>query len=72
MSKTIVNAEYVVVYGDSPSELSNKVNKYIKQEYRPEGSHQVVVMRQECRYRGDQLIDTLNKIEYSQTLIKWP
>ena len=62
--------EYKVIYGDSPSELSSKVNQYINEGWKLLGSHQVVVMRQECRYRGDQLIDTLNKLEYSQTIIK--
>jgi hypothetical protein len=62
--------EYKVVYGDSPSELTRLVSENLKDGWELSGSHQVVVRRQQNRYRGDQHIDTFNDLEYSQTLIK--
>ena len=62
--------EYKVIYGESPSELTTKVNMYIGEGFEPIGSHQVVVVREQNRYSGTQHMDTLNKLEYSQTLIK--
>ena len=34
------------------------------------GSHQVVIRRQQNRFRGDQHVDTLNELEYSQTITR--
>ncbi len=62
--------EYKVIYGESPSELSSKVNQYINEGFEPVGSHQVVVLREQNRYSGTQHMDTLHKLEYSQTMIK--
>lgn len=62
--------EYKVVYGGSPSELTRLVSENIKNGWEPSGSHQVVIQRQQNRYRGDQHTDTVNELEYSQTLIK--
>ena len=62
--------EYKVVYGDSPSELTRLVSENLNNGWELSGSHQVVVRRQQNRYRGDQHIDTVNDLEYSQTLIK--
>jgi hypothetical protein len=62
--------EYKVVYGDSPSELTRLVSENLQNGWELSGSHQVVIRRQQNRYRGDQMIDTINEIEYSQTLIK--
>lgn len=62
--------EYKVVYGESPSELTRLVSENLNNGWELSGSHQVVVRRQQNRYRGDQHIDTVNELEYSQTLIK--
>lgn len=63
--------EYKIVSGDSPNELTNKVNGYISEEgWTPVGSHQVVIRREQNRYSGQQHMDTLNQLEYTQTLIK--
>lgn len=62
--------EYKVIYGDSPNELNQKVNTHLQDGWEIVGSHQVVIRRQQNRYRGDQMMDTLNEIEYTQTLIK--
>lgn len=63
--------KYKVVSGGSPNELTDKVNILLETgEWFINGGHQVVILRQQNRYRGDQHIDTLNEIEYTQTLIK--
>lgn len=62
--------EYKIVYGGSPMELTNVVTKYLQEGWEIIGSHQVVVIQSQNRFRGDQHIDTRNEIEYSQTLIK--
>lgn len=62
--------KYKVVSGGSPNELTSKVNELLNEGWEILGGHQVVILRQQNRYRGDQHIDTLNEIEYTQTLIK--
>ena len=62
--------EYKLVYGGSPSELTTKVNERIKEGWEIIGSHQVVIHREQNRYSGMQLMDTLNQLEYSQTMCK--
>jgi len=62
--------EYKIVYGDSPSEINTKVNEMINNGWEPIGSHQVVVRREQNRYSGSQHMDTLNQLEYTQTMCK--
>ena len=64
--------DYKIVSGGSPRELTDKVNVLLETgEWFINGSHQVVILRQQNRYRGgDQHTETVNDIEYSQTLIK--
>lgn len=62
--------EYKVLYGDSPNELNKKVSTHVKEGWKLSGSHQVVIRRQQNRFRGDQHVDTLNELEYSQTMIR--
>ena len=62
--------EYKIVNGGSPSELTTKVNEKIKEGWEPISSHQVVIHREQNRYSGQQHMDTLNQLEYSQTMCK--
>ena len=62
--------EYKIVYGDSPSDINTKVNEMINDGWEPIGSHQVVVRREQNRYSGSQHMDTLNQLEYTQTMVK--
>jgi hypothetical protein len=62
--------EYKVVYGESPSELTRSVSENLNNGWELSGSHQVVIRRQQNRYSGQQWMDTVNQLEYSQTLIK--
>ena len=62
--------EYKIVSSSSPQGLSNSINLLIGEGWEPVGSHQVVIVKNQNRYRGDQHIDTINETEYSQTMIK--
>ena len=42
----------------------------MKEGWTPVGSHQVVIRREQNRFSGQQHMDTLNQLEYTQTLIK--
>jgi hypothetical protein len=62
--------EYKIVYGDSPSDINTKVNEMINNGWEIVGSHQVVIRREQNRYSGSQHMDTLNQLEYTQTMCK--
>ena len=62
--------EYKIVTSSSPQGLTNTINLLIGEGWEPVGSHQVVIVKNQNRYRGDQHIDTINETEYSQTMIK--
>jgi hypothetical protein len=61
--------KYQIVSGDSPHELTSKINKLITDGWKPIGSHQVVITREQNRYSGSQHMDTINKAEYTQTMM---
>lgn len=62
--------EYKVINAGSTSELTEKVTMLLNLGWTPIGVHQVVVKHQQNRYRGTQHMDTINQLEYSQTLMK--
>lgn len=62
--------EYKIVSAGSPNELTTKVNERLNDGWEIVGSHQVVIHREQNRYSGMQHMDTLNQLEYSQTMIK--
>ena len=62
--------EYKIVSSSSPQGLTNTINLLIGEGWEPVGSHQVVIVKNQNRYRGDQHIDTINETEYSQSMIK--
>jgi hypothetical protein len=62
--------EYKIVNGGSPNELTTKVNEKLNDGWELVGSHQVVIHREQNRYSGQQHMDTLNQLEYSQTMCK--
>ena len=70
MKQNTTTMEYKIIEGGSPNEITKKVNELIKEGWTPVGSHQVVVRREQNRYSGQQHMDTLNQLEYTQTLIK--
>jgi hypothetical protein len=62
--------EYRVIVSHSGYDLTDKVNQLISEGWIPIGSHQSVIKHEQNRFRGDQHMDTINDIEYSQTLIR--
>ena len=62
--------EYKIVSAGSPNELTTKVNERLKDGWELIGSHQVVIHREQKRYSGMQHMDTLNQLEYSQTMCR--
>ena len=62
--------EYKIVNGGSPSELTTKVNEKLNDGWELVGSHQVVIHREQNRFSGQQHMDTLNSLEYTQTMCK--
>jgi hypothetical protein len=62
--------EYKIVNGGSPSDLTTKVNEKLNDGWELVGSHQVVIHREQNRFSGQQHMDTLNSLEYSQTMCK--
>jgi hypothetical protein len=66
----LINMEYKIVYAVAPSYLNNEVNNLIKEGWKPIGGHQVVVKHIQNRFSGNQHKDTINELEYTQTMIK--
>lgn len=62
--------EQKIITSSSASGLNEKIQKMIEEGWKPLGSHQVVVKHSQNRFAGMQHIDTINEIEYSQTIIK--
>jgi len=62
--------EYKVIRSSSLDTLNEKVNEHYSSGYKPIGSHQVVILKSQNRFSGTQHMDTINTIEYSQTMKK--
>jgi hypothetical protein len=62
--------EYKIVKSSTASGLTEVVNMYMAEGFKPIGSHQVVTTRELNRFRGSQHADTLIDNEYSQTMVK--
>ena len=62
--------EYKILVGESPNELTRLVNEKLNDGWELLGSHQVVIRREQNRYSGQQHMDTLNQLEYTQTMCR--
>jgi len=62
--------EYNILYAPSPEGLVKKVEEHMKQGWKPIGGHSVVEEHRQNRYSGSQHMDTIIKVEYSQTIVK--
>jgi hypothetical protein len=62
--------EYKIATANTASELASKVNDLIKDGWQIVGSHQVLIKHQQNRFRGEQHVDTINDLEYTQTLTR--
>lgn len=60
---------YKIIISHSANDLTNQINELVKQHWEPVGSHKVVIKHQQNRFRGQQHVDTLNELEYSQTMV---
>jgi hypothetical protein len=61
--------KYVILRASDSSRLAEKVNQHIEEGFQPVGSHQVVTTRELNRFRGNQHADTINEVEYTQTMV---
>jgi hypothetical protein len=62
--------KYRIVSSSSPEGLQNKVNELIEEGFTPTGGVNVNIIRQQNRYSGSQHMDTINSLEYVQSLVK--
>lgn len=69
MEKTI--SDYKVVTADSSTDLTNKVTQLIREDWSPLGSHQVLIKHVQNRFSGNVHKDTINELEYTQTMVKY-
>jgi len=61
---------YKVLSSSSPEGLTLQVNLHIEDGYVPTGGVVANITRQQNRYSGSQHMDTINKIEYIQSVYK--
>lgn len=64
------STDYKVLRAGDPESLGEKVAAHIAQGWVPVGSHQVVVVHSQNRFRGSEHVDTQHKTDYTQTIIK--
>jgi hypothetical protein len=61
--------DYKVIVSHSGEDLTRKVKESMELGWIPQGSHQVVVKHSQNRFSGTQHRDTINEMEYTQTMI---
>jgi len=62
--------EYKVIVSSSPQGLTEKVNEHVVDGYTPTGGVIVNIIQSQNRFRGSQHVDTINKLEYVQSIVK--
>ena len=62
--------DYKIVSSTYPEGLTSKVKELMEEGWKPIGGHSVVETHRQNRYSGSQHMDTIIKIEYTQSLIK--
>ena len=70
VNKKQKDMDYKILTSSNSHTLTENVRLLISEGWEPVGSHQVVTIHDQNRYRGTQHIDTTHETEYSQTLIK--
>jgi hypothetical protein len=65
-----ITMDYKIIRSSSIDTLNERVNEMVLNGYKPIGSHKVVIIKSQNRYSGTQHMDTINTIEYSQTVRK--
>jgi hypothetical protein len=61
---------YNIVTASNPQALVDKITLFMEEGWDIVGSHCVVVVHKQNRFRGDQHMDTTYELEYSQTMKK--
>ncbi len=62
--------EYEIVYSSSPEGLVKKVRSLIEEGFVPTGGMMSYITKSQNRFRGNQHVDTINSVEYTQMLLK--
>ena len=62
--------DYKIVTSSNSHTLTENIRLLISEGWEPVGSHQVVTIHDQNRYRGTQHIDTTHETEYSQTMVR--
>ncbi len=62
--------DYHVVTSNHAEGLTSIVQEWIKNGWKPLGGHSVVETHRQNRYAGTQHMDTIIKVEYSQTMVR--
>ena len=62
--------EYKIVYSSSPEGLTEKVTTLIGEGFVPTGGMMSYITKSQNRFRGNQHVDTINSVEYVQSLTK--
>lgn len=62
--------DYKIVSSTYPEGLTSKVKELMEEGWKPIGGHSVVETHRQNRYSGQQHMDTIIKVEYTQSLIK--
>ena len=65
-----MSTEKKVITANSASELNFLINQYSEEGWVAIGSHKVVEIHRQNRFRGSELVDTIIKSEYSITIQK--
>ena len=62
--------EYEIVYSSSPEGLMKKVRYLMEEGFIPTGGMMSYITKSQNRFRGNQHVDTINSVEYTQMLLK--
>lgn len=62
--------DYHVITSNHAEGLTSMVKKWMKNGWKPLGGHSVVETHRQNRYAGTQHMDTIIKVEYSQTMVR--
>ena len=62
--------KYKIVSSSYPEGLEEKVQELLDEGFIPLGGIQINVTRQQNRYSGSQHMDTINSLEYVQSVYK--
>ena len=62
--------EYKIIRASSAIELEKIANRYLEEDWKPVGSHKVIVTLMQNRYSGQMHMSAEYDREYTQTIVK--